>query len=184
VLGPILLRGSSTPSWWPWSGVTAPAAGSRPFCFDYLSSGGRSSTTTSTYFHFDRSPLQEPVRAEGGSADDAGEVTSSFPCSRSGGITLRYVVFGSCVFFAESTCGTSNCYFFPWYSVGFLLVESFASSSCFLCTLLHAFCCICIALWDSAFCICTLALELFGWLDYVLDMLICLCTCFALIMLS
>jgi len=65
------------------------------------------------YFHFDRSPLQEPVRAEGGSADDAGEVTSSFPCSRSGGITLRYVVFGSCVFFAESTCGTSNCYFFP-----------------------------------------------------------------------
>jgi len=41
------------------------------------------------YFHFDRSPLQEPVRAEGGPAEDAGEVTSSLLCSRSSGIFIE-----------------------------------------------------------------------------------------------
>ncbi|KAG2581839.1 hypothetical protein PVAP13_6KG048535 [Panicum virgatum] len=42
------------------------------------------------YFHFDRSPLQEPVQAEGGSAEDAGEVTSSLLCSRSSGIFIEH----------------------------------------------------------------------------------------------
>ena len=41
------------------------------------------------YFHFDRSPLQEPVRAEGGPAEDAGEVTSSLLRSRSSGIFIE-----------------------------------------------------------------------------------------------
>jgi len=72
------------------------------------------------YFHFDHSPLQEPVRAEGGSVEDAGEVTSSFPCSRSSGITLRYVVFGSCVFLAGSTCGTSTTTFSHGIQLGFV----------------------------------------------------------------
>ncbi|XP_039809492.1 epidermis-specific secreted glycoprotein EP1-like [Panicum virgatum] len=46
------------------------------------------------YFHFDRSPLQESVRAEGGPAEDAGEVTSSLLCSRSSGIFIELDPFG------------------------------------------------------------------------------------------
>ena len=48
------------------------------------------------YFHFDRSPLREPVRAEGGPAEDAGEVTSSLLCSRSSGIFIEVCERSAC----------------------------------------------------------------------------------------
>ena len=100
------------------------------------------------YFHFDHSPLQELVRAEGGSVEDAGEVTSSFPCSRSSGITLRYVVFGSCVFLAGSTCGTSTATFSHGIQLGSfwsspLLLQA---ASCALCCMYFAAFCICIVI--------------------------------------
>ena len=88
------------------------------------------------YFYFDRSPLQKPVQVEGGSTEDTGDVTSSFPCSRSSGITLRYVVFGSCAFSAGSTCGTSTATFSHGIQLG-----SFWSSPLLLRAASCALCC-------------------------------------------
>ena len=69
MLGPSLLRGRSTPSWWWWSRVTVPAAGSDPFCLDYISSRGQSSTTTSTSIvHLYKNLFEQkvdPLRTQG-----------------------------------------------------------------------------------------------------------------------
>ena len=70
------------------------------------------------YFHFDRSPLQEPVRAEGGPAEDAGEVTSSLLCSRSSGIFIEVCERSACTFSSQDGLVVFWLLPFPWYSVG------------------------------------------------------------------
>src|SRR6185437_7507176 len=69
-------------------------------------------------FHFDHSPLQEPVRAEGGSAEDAGEVTSSLLCSRSSGIFIEVCERSACTFSSQDGLVVFCLLPFPWYSVG------------------------------------------------------------------
>ena len=70
------------------------------------------------YFHFDRSPLQELVRAEGGPAEDAGEVTSSLLCSRSSGIFIEICERSACTFSSQDGLVVFWLLLFPWYSVG------------------------------------------------------------------
>src|SRR6185503_8964709 len=60
------------------------------------------------YFHFDRSPLQESVRAEGGPAENAGEVTLSLLCSRSSGIFIEVCERSACTFSSLVLVGFSN----------------------------------------------------------------------------
>ena len=70
------------------------------------------------YFYFHRSLLQEPVRAEGGPAEDAGEVTSSLLCSRSSGIFIEVCERSACMFSSQDGLVVFWLLPFPWYSVG------------------------------------------------------------------
>ena len=90
------------------------------------------------YFHFDRSPLQEPVRAEGGPAEDAGEVTSSLLCSRSSGIFIEVCERSACSFSSQDGLVVFWLLPFPWYSVGFIwsspvCLWAVVFAECFIC---------------------------------------------------
>ena len=121
------------------------------------------------YFHFDRSPLQEPVRAEGGSAEDAGEVTSSLLCSRSSGIFIEVCERSACSFSSQDGLVVFWLLPFPWYSVG-----SIWSSSVCIWAVVFAECFICLAIGLS------LSFFLFSRFGSCIVHLHCACLHFAL----
>ena len=112
------------------------------------------------YFHFDRSPLQEPVRAEGGPAEDVGEVTSSLLCSRSSGIFIEVCEHSACTFSSQDGLVVFWLLPFPWYSVGSIwsspvCLWAVVSAEFFSClAFVFFFVLILVLAWLVALCIC------------------------------